>query len=161
MPALVLIGAQWGDEGKGKITDFIAQKADVVCRYQGGNNAGHTVVVDDKTYKLHLIPSGILYPGKTCIIGGGVVLDPQVLFEELEYVKKNGLDISGLKISDNAHVIMPYHKRLDEIQEDSRGLHKIGTTKKGIGPCYTDKISRLGIRIVDLLDEKEFKEMIG
>ena len=160
MPALVLIGAQWGDEGKGKITDFIARKADVVCRYQGGNNAGHTVVVDNKTYKLHLIPSGILYPGKTCIIGGGVVLDPQVLFEELEYVKKNGLDISGLKISDSAHVIMPYHKRLDEIQEDSRGLHKIGTTKKGIGPCYTDKISRLGIRVVDLLDEKGFKEIL-
>jgi len=161
MSAVVLIGTQWGDEGKGKITDFLAEKADVICRYQGGNNAGHTVVVDGKTYKLHLIPSGILYPGKSCIIGNGVVLDPLILFKELEYLQQNNIDSSALKISTNVHLIMPYHKLLDELQEERRGASKLGTTKRGIGPCYMDKISRLGIRLIDIMDADEFKEILG
>ncbi|MBS3971119.1 MAG: adenylosuccinate synthase, partial [Clostridia bacterium] len=161
MAAVVLVGAQWGDEGKGKITDFLAEKADVICRYQGGNNAGHTVVVDDKTYKLHLIPSGILYPGKSCVIGNGVVLDPLVLFKELEQLQQNNIESSALKISTNTHIIMPYHKLLDELQEEKRGEFKIGTTKRGIGPCYMDKVSRLGIRLIDLMDADEFKEILG
>ncbi|MEW6623463.1 MAG: adenylosuccinate synthase [Bacillota bacterium] len=159
MSAVVLLGAQWGDEGKGKITDFLAERAEVVCRYQGGNNAGHTVVIKNKTYKLHLIPSGIFYPGKLCIIGNGVVIDPEVLFKELDYIKENNLDASGLRISGSAHVIMPYHKCLDEIQEEL-GSFKIGTTKRGIGPCYMDKIFRWGIRVSDLLDPAIFKEVL-
>ncbi|KUO52934.1 MAG: adenylosuccinate synthetase [Desulfitibacter sp. BRH_c19] len=161
MSAVVLVGAQWGDEGKGKITDFLAEKADVICRYQGGNNAGHTVVVGNKTYKLHLIPSGILYPGKTCIIGSGVVLDPAILFKELEYLTENHIDSNSLKISTNAHLIMPYHRLLDELQEEKRGDFKIGTTKRGIGPCYMDKISRLGIRVIDVMDSEDFKGILG
>jgi len=121
LPAVVLIGAQWGDEGKGKITDYLAEKAEYVVRYQGGNNAGHTVKVDDQEFKLHLIPSGILYPGKTCIIGNGVVVDPAVLLEELSYLAARNIDTSGLRISANAHLIMPYHKRLDAVEEDRRG----------------------------------------
>jgi len=160
MSAVVLIGTQWGDEGKGKITDFLAEKADVICRYQGGNNAGHTVVVDGKTYKLHLIPSGILYPGKSCIIGNGVVLDPLILFKELEYLQQNNIDSSALKISTNVHLIMPYHRLLDELQEERRGAFKLGTTKRGIGPCYMDKISRLGIRLIDIMDADEFKGIL-
>ena len=160
MSAVVLIGTQWGDEGKGKITDFLAKKADVICRYQGGNNAGHTVVVDGKTYKLHLIPSGILYPGKSCIIGNGVVLDPLILFKELEYLQANNIESSALKISTNLHLIMPYHRLLDELQEEKRGAFKLGTTKRGIGPCYMDKISRLGIRLIDIMDADEFKEIL-
>lgn len=157
MSTVVLIGTQWGDEGKGKITDYLAQKADIVVRYQGGNNAGHTVKVDDQEFKLHLIPSGILYPGKLCVIGNGVVVDPAVLVKELDYLANRGVDTSGLRISANAHVIMPYHKKLDAVEEDRRGEHKIGTTKRGIGPAYMDKAARIGIRMVDLLDEKEFK----
>ena len=161
MSAVVLVGAQWGDEGKGKITDFLAEKADVICRYQGGNNAGHTVVVEGKTYKLHLIPSGILYPGKSCVVGNGVVLDPLILFKELEYLQENNIDSSALKISTNVHLIMPYHRLLDELQEEKRGAFKLGTTKRGIGPCYMDKISRLGIRLIDIMDADEFKEILG
>ena len=161
MPAVVLIGAQWGDEGKGKITDYLAEKAEYVVRYQGGNNAGHTVKVDDQEFKLHLIPSGILYPGKTCIIGNGVVVDPAVLLEELSYLAARNIDTSGLRISANAHLIMPYHKRLDAVEEDRRGEHKIGTTKRGIGPAYMDKASRSGIRMVSLLDGAEFKEKLA
>ncbi|GAW93719.1 adenylosuccinate synthase [Calderihabitans maritimus] len=160
MPALVLIGAQWGDEGKGKITDFLARQADVVVRYQGGNNAGHTVVVGDQEFKLHLIPSGILYEDKTCVIGNGVVIDPSVLVKELDYLESQGISTDNLRISRNAHLIMPYHKRLDEIEEQRRGAYKIGTTKRGIGPAYMDKAARSGIRVVDLLDKHEFKKKL-
>ncbi|PKM88066.1 MAG: adenylosuccinate synthase [Firmicutes bacterium HGW-Firmicutes-12] len=160
MPAVVLIGSQWGDEGKGKITDYLAEKADVVVRYQGGNNAGHTVVVDNQEFKLHLIPSGILYPGSTCIIGNGVVIDPQVLVEELEYLEKRGICTDSLKLSLRAHLIMPYHIRLDELEEERKGVNKIGTTRRGIGPAYMDKAARIGIRLVDLLDEEEFAERL-
>ena len=156
MSAVVLVGAQWGDEGKGKVTDFLAEKADMVVRYMGGNNAGHTVVVGDKTYKLHLIPSGILYPGTKCVIGNGVVIDPKVLIRELEYLKGEGIDTSNLKISERAHLIMPYHIAQDAMEEQLKGANKIGTTKSGIGPAYADKASRIGIRIIDLLDKEEF-----
>jgi adenylosuccinate synthase len=154
--AVVLIGAQWGDEGKGKITDFLAEKANIVVRYQGGNNAGHTVVVGQQEYKLHLIPSGILYPGTTCVIGNSVVVDLEVLFKEIDHLKERGISSDNLRISDRAHIIMPYHRRLDEVQEERKGSQKIGTTKRGIGPAYVDKFARVGIRIVDLLDEDTF-----
>lgn len=160
MPAVVLIGAQWGDEGKGKITDFLAEKADMVIRYQGGNNAGHTVVVGDQEFKLHLIPSGILYPGTTCVIGNGVVVDPEVLVKELAYLESRGISTENLKISLRAHLIMPYHIRLDELEEERKGANKIGTTRRGIGPAYMDKAARVGIRLVDLLDEEEFAERL-
>ncbi len=156
MAAVVLIGAQWGDEGKGKITDFLAEKADMVVRYQGGNNAGHTVVVNGQEFKLHLIPSGILYADKTCVVGNGVVIDPQVLLEELNYLRVRGVKIGKLLISSNAQVIMPYHRLLDGLEEEARRENKIGTTKRGIGPAYMDKTARTGIRVIDLLDEAEF-----
>ncbi|MHB1653227.1 MAG: adenylosuccinate synthase [Desulfitobacteriaceae bacterium] len=156
MAAVVLIGAQWGDEGKGKVTDFLAEKADMVVRYQGGNNAGHTVVADGEEFKLHLIPSGILYADKTCIIGNGVVVDPAVLLEELSYLTERGVKMGKLLVSGNAQVIMPYHRLLDTLEEEARGENKIGTTKRGIGPCYMDKTARIGIRISDLLDPEEF-----
>lgn len=156
MSAIVVIGTQWGDEGKGKIVDFLAEKADVVVRYQGGNNAGHTVVVNGTEFKLHLLPSGILYSGKTCVVGNGVVVDPAVMIKEIKDMEAKGIDTSGLKVSNRAHVIMPYHRLLDEVEEDYRGEHKIGTTKRGIGPCYMDKNARSGIRMVDLMDEEEF-----
>lgn len=157
MSAVVLIGAQWGDEGKGKITDFLAEKADVVVRYQGGSNAGHTVVVDDEEYKLHLVPSGILYPGTICVVGNSVVVDPEVLLKEIKDLNQRGISTDNLRISDRAQVIMPYHRRLDEVQEETKGTNKIGTTKRGIGPCYTDKASRVGIRISDLLEKEVFE----
>ena len=160
MAAVVVIGTQWGDEGKGKIVDFLAEKADLVVRYQGGSNAGHTVVVKGDEFKLHLIPSGILYKGKTCIVGNGVVIDPGVMIEELEGLKRKGIDVSALKVSNRAHVIMPYHRLLDELEEESKADKKIGTTKRGIGPCYMDKNARTGIRMVDLLDEEEFSEKL-
>lgn len=156
MPSVVLIGAQWGDEGKGKVTDFLAEKAEIVVRYQGGNNAGHTVVVGEEEFKLHLIPSGILYPDKTCVIGNGVVIDPAVLLQELKYLAERGVKTDNLRISPRAHVIMPYHKKLDELIEESKGANKIGTTKRGIGPAYMDKAARVGIRIVDLMDKEDF-----
>lgn len=156
MSAVVVIGTQWGDEGKGKIVDFLAEKADVVVRYQGGNNAGHTVIVNGNEFKLHLLPSGILYKGKTCVVGNGVVIDPAVMLKELKGMQDKGIDTSGLKLSNRAHVIMPYHRLLDEVEEEFRGEHKIGTTKRGIGPCYGDKNARNGIRVVDLMDEEEF-----
>ncbi len=160
MPSVVLIGAQWGDEGKGKVTDFLAEKAELVVRYQGGNNAGHTVVVGDEEFKLHLIPSGILYPEKTCIIGNGVVIDPAVLIQELNYLAGRGVSTDSLRISPRAHVIMPYHKKLDEVIEESKGVNKIGTTRRGIGPAYMDKAARMGIRIVDLMDKDDFAEIL-
>ncbi|MDD4599691.1 MAG: adenylosuccinate synthase, partial [Negativicutes bacterium] len=160
MPAVVVIGTQWGDEGKGKIVDYLAEKADVIVRYQGGNNAGHTVVTEGVEFKLHLLPSGILYKGKVCVIGNGVVVDPAVLIKELKGMKEKGIDTSALKISNRAHIIMPYHRLLDELEEDYRGSRKIGTTKRGIGPCYMDKNARMGIRVVDLMDEAEFAEKL-
>ncbi|AET70969.1 adenylosuccinate synthase [Desulfosporosinus orientis DSM 765] len=160
MAAVVLIGSQWGDEGKGKITDFLAEKANVVVRYQGGNNAGHTVVANGEEFKLHLIPSGILYADKTCVIGNGVVIDPKVLLDELDYLNQKGIKIGKLVISSNAHIIMPYHRVLDGLEEEARGDHKIGTTKRGIGPAYMDKASRIGIRIIDLMDNDEFAEKL-
>jgi adenylosuccinate synthase len=160
MPGIVIVGAQWGDEGKGKITDLLAERADAVVRFQGGNNAGHTIVRDGETFKLHLMPSGILYPGKLCIIGNGVVIDPKVLTEELDELRKRGVDTSALRISANAHMIMPYHLMLDDAGEAQLGKLKIGTTRRGIGPCYADKAARLGIRVQDLLDEKILKQKI-
>src|SRR5438552_2389247 len=139
MSAIVVMGTQWGDEGKGKIVDHLAERADVVVRYQGGNNAGHTVVTGGQEFKLHLLPSGILYPGKTCVVGNGVVIDPAILIQELERMAERGIDTSGLKISNRAHIIMPYHRFLDEVEERTRGEGKLGTTMRGIGPCYIDK----------------------
>lgn len=160
MPTVVIVGAQWGDEGKGKITDFLAGTAHMVVRYQGGPNAGHTVVAGGKKYKLHLIPSGILH-GKQCVIGNGVVVDPGSLIDEIEYLAELGHDVEGvLHISDAAHVIMPYHLRLDEVQEDQRGPLRIGTTRRGIGPAYADKAARSGIRVIDLLDENVFRRRL-
>ena len=161
MTTAVLIGTQWGDEGKGKITDFLAEKADLVVRYQGGNNAGHTVVVGENSFKLHLIPSGILYPDKICVIGNGVVIDPKVLKEELFYLKERGVYANNLRISLRAHIILPYHKKLDELEEEDKGDNKIGTTKRGIGPAYRDKASRTGIRVSDLLDKQLFAEKLA
>ncbi|HEY8875862.1 MAG TPA: adenylosuccinate synthase [Desulfosporosinus sp.] len=160
MAAVILIGSQWGDEGKGKITDFLAEKANMVVRCQGGNNAGHTVVVKGEEFKFNLIPSGILYSDKTCVIGNGVVIDPKVLLKELGYLAKRGIKTGQLLISSNAHVIMPYHCVLDGLEEEARGDQKIGTTKRGIGPCYMDKASRIGIRIIDLLDKDEFADKL-
>ncbi|MGA2470416.1 MAG: adenylosuccinate synthase [Solirubrobacteraceae bacterium] len=160
MPGIVIVGAQWGDEGKGKITDLLAERADAVVRFQGGNNAGHTIVRDGQEWKLHLIPSGILYPDKRCIIGNGVVVDPKVLIGELQSLRAKGIDVSGLKISANAHLIMPYHLLLDHAGEQRLGKLQIGTTKRGIGPCYEDKAARLGIRVQDMLDEKILKKKI-
>jgi adenylosuccinate synthase len=161
MPGVVIVGAQWGDEGKGRITDLLAQQADAVVRFQGGNNAGHTIVRDGVEWKFHLIPSGILYAGKRCIVGNGVVIDPKVLIEEIHELMRRRIDTSGLKISANAHVIMPYHRMLDTAGEARLGKLEIGTTKRGIGPAYADKASRLGIRIQDLLDEKILKKKIA
>jgi len=160
MPGIVIVGAQWGDEGKGKVTDLLAERADVVIRFQGGNNAGHTIVRDGEEWKFHLIPSGILYPGKICAIGNGVVIDPRVLTEELDGLRHRGVDVSGLRISANAHLIMPYHLLLDSAGEARLGRLQIGTTRRGIGPCYADKAARLGIRVQDLLDEKILKKKI-
>ena len=160
MPGIVIVGAQWGDEGKGKITDLLAERANAVVRFQGGNNAGHTIVRNGTTYKLHLMPSGILHPGKLCVIGNGVVVDPKVLTDELDELRRRGIDTRGLRISANAHLIMPYHMMLDHAGEAKLGKLEIGTTRRGIGPCYADKAARLGIRIQDLLDEKILKKKI-
>src|ERR1700760_3346661 len=160
MPGIVIVGAQWGDEGKGKVTDMLAERADVVVRFQGGNNAGHTIVRGDETYKLHLMPSGILHPGTLCVIGNGVVIDPRVLTDELDELRRRGIDTRNLRISANAHLIMPYHIMLDDAGEARLGKLQIGTTRRGIGPCYADKAARLGIRVQDLLDEKILKKKI-
>jgi adenylosuccinate synthase len=160
MPGLVIVGAQWGDEGKGKVVDLLAEQADAVIRFQGGNNAGHTIVRGGETYKFHLIPSGILYPGKQCVIGNGVVVDPRVLMDEIEGLRRRGVDLSGLRVSANAHLIMPYHLLLDHAGEAKLGKREIGTTKRGIGPAYADKAARLGIRVQDVLDEKILKQKI-
>ena len=161
MPAVVVIGTQWGDEGKGKIVDHLAEQADVVVRYSGGSNAGHTVVVNDKSYKLQLLPSGILYKGKTCVVGNGVVVAPESIIKEIRGMQERGIDVSGLRISDRAHVVMPYHKKLDALQEEALGDAKIGTTKNGIGPCYMDKAARVGIRMTDLMDAEVFEKKLA
>jgi adenylosuccinate synthase len=160
MPGIVVVGAQWGDEGKGKVTDMLAERAEAVVRFQGGNNAGHTIVRGGEVFKLHLMPSGILYPGKLCVIGNGVVVDPKVLTDELDELRHRNVDTRGLRISANAHLIMPYHMLLDTAGEAKLGKLAIGTTRRGIGPSYADKAARLGIRMQDLLDEKILKKKI-
>ncbi|MDX6604833.1 MAG: adenylosuccinate synthase [Solirubrobacterales bacterium] len=160
MPGVVIVGAQWGDEGKGKITDLLAERASVIVRFQGGNNAGHTIVREGKEFKFHLIPSGILHSDKACVIGNGVVLDPRVLLGEIDGLKRAGISVGNLRISANAHLIMPYHVLLDTAGETKLGKLSIGTTRRGIGPCYADKALRLGIRVQDLLDEKILRTKI-
>ncbi|MFI6849068.1 adenylosuccinate synthase [Kitasatospora sp. NBC_00085] len=160
MPALVLVGAQWGDEGKGKATDLLGGSVDYVVRYQGGNNAGHTVVIGDQKYALHLLPSGILSPNVTPVIGNGVVIDPGVLLSELGGLNERGIDTSKLLISGNAHLITPYHRTLDKVTERFLGKRRIGTTGRGIGPTYADKINRVGIRVQDLFDESILQQKI-
>jgi adenylosuccinate synthase len=160
MPGLVIVGAQWGDEGKGKVTDLLAERADAIVRFQGGNNAGHTIVRDGEEFKFHLIPSGILHQDQICMIGNGVVLDPRILLGEIDGLRRREIDVGKLRISANAHLIMPYHVLLDTAGEVKLGKLSIGTTRRGIGPCYADKALRLGIRVQDLLDEKILRKKI-
>ncbi|MGB0564093.1 MAG: adenylosuccinate synthetase, partial [Spirulinaceae cyanobacterium] len=160
MANVIVIGAQWGDEGKGKITDLLSRSADVVVRYQGGVNAGHTVVVKDQTFKLHLIPSGVLSPQTQCIIGSGTVIDPKVLLEEIDQLAELGISTQNLYISQTAHITMPYHRLIDQASEERRGDQKIGTTKRGIGPTYADKSERTGIRVIDLVEPEGLAERI-
>jgi adenylosuccinate synthase len=160
MPGLVIVGAQWGDEGKGKVVDLLADGTDVIVRFQGGNNAGHTIVREGEKFKFHLIPSGILHADKVCVIGNGVVVDPSILLGEIDGLRRRGIDVGNLKISANAHLIMPYHVLLDTAGEVKLGKLSIGTTRRGIGPCYADKALRLGIRVQDLLDEKILRTKI-
>ena len=160
MPAVVLLGAQWGDEGKGKATDLLGDRVDYVVRYQGGNNAGHTVVIGDQKYALHLLPSGILSPNVIPVIGNGVVIDPAVLLTEIKGLNERGINTSKLKISTNAHLITPYHRTIDKVSERFLGKSKIGTTGRGIGPAYADKINRIGIRVQDLFDQSILKQKI-
>ena len=160
MPAIVLVGAQWGDEGKGKATDLLGDRVDYVVKFNGGNNAGHTVVVDGEKYALHLLPSGILSPGVVPVIANGVVIDPEVLFHEIDGLEARGVDTSRLLVSSNAHVITGYNRTLDKVTERFLGKRKIGTTGRGIGPAYADKINRVGIRVQDLFDEKILRQKI-
>ncbi|MFD1851015.1 adenylosuccinate synthase [Oceanobacillus bengalensis] len=160
MSSVVVVGTQWGDEGKGKITDFLSQNAEVVARYQGGNNAGHTIKFDDVTYKLHLIPSGIFFEDKICVLGNGMVIDPKAFVQEISYLHERNIRADNLRISNRAHVILPYHLQLDMLQEEEKGRNKIGTTKKGIGPAYMDKAARVGIRVADLMDKSAFREKL-
>lgn len=160
MSVKVVIGAQWGDEGKGKVTDKLAETADYIVRFSGGNNAGHTVIVKDEKFELHLVPAGILYPEKKSILGNGVVIDPIALITEIKKLKKRGITFDNFYISHQAHLVMPYHKKFDGLEEKNKGDKKIGTTKKGIGPAYTDKAARRGIRVCDLMDESVFKEKL-
>ena len=160
MSAVVVMGTQWGDEGKGKIVDYLAEQSDLVVRFQGGSNAGHTVTVEGKEFKLRLLPSGILYDGKKCVIANGVVINPKVLLQEMDGMEAQGVSVNGIRISNRAHVILPYHCIMDGLLEEALGDKKIGTTKNGIGPCYMDKDNRIGIRIVDLMDEEVFSEKL-
>lgn len=162
MTVSVIVGSQWGDEGKGKITDILAERVNLVVRYQGGNNAGHTVVVGDKTFKLHLIPSGVLYESCVCVIANGVVVDPEVFFQEIDTLKKQGINVTPdrLKVSSIAHIILPFHKQLDNAQEAKRHEEKIGTTGKGIGPTYTDKVARSGVRVMDLFSKENLAKKL-
>ena len=161
MSTVVITGTQWGDEGKGKIVDYLAQQADTVVRFQGGSNAGHTVAVNGEEYKLRLLPSGILYKGTHCVIGNGVVVDPQCMLEEMDAMIAKGIDVSGIRLSNRAHVVLPYHKIIDGIGDEGRGENKIGTTKRGIGPCYIDRDDRIGIRVCDLIDKEEFAKKLA
>ena len=161
MASAVLVGTQWGDEGKGKICDMIAPQFDCVVRYQGGNNAGHTIVVGEKKYGLHQVPSGIMYPDCISVIGNGCVVNPKVLLEEIDMFERDGISTANLKVSGNAHVIMPYHMVLDGAYEELLGAHNIGTTKRGIGPCYQDKMARVGLRMQDLMDEGVFRDKLA
>ncbi len=160
MPATVVVGTQWGDEGKGKLTDLLSKEMSMVVRYQGGHNAGHTIVVGDESFSLQLIPSGVLYDGLTPVIGNGVVVDPAVLLAEVDTLEARGVDCSRLRVSGNAHLIMPYHQELDRVTERRLGKNKLGTTKAGIGPAYADKAARVGLRVQDLLDPKIFREKL-
>jgi adenylosuccinate synthase len=160
MPATIVIGTQWGDEGKGKISDFCAQQAEVIARFNGGSNAGHTVLVGEELFRFHLIPSGILQREKLNIVGNGVVVDPTVLLEEMEELRRRGYSVDNLRISERAHVVMPYHKVLDGLEEGLKGSLKAGTTMRGIGPCYEDKAARLGLRMGDLVDEAVLREKL-
>ncbi|PDO10341.1 MAG: adenylosuccinate synthase [Candidatus Reconcilbacillus cellulovorans] len=160
MSTVVVVGAQWGDEGKGKVTDFLAERADVVARYQGGDNAGHTISIGGRQYKLHLIPSGIFYSDKLCVIGNGMVINPKSLVREIDYLHANGFSTDNLRVSDRAHLIMPYHLLLDGLEEDRKGANRIGTTRKGIGPAYMDKAARSGIRVADLMDAAVFEKRL-
>ncbi len=161
MPATIIVGAQWGDEGKGRFTDLFAKEMHLVVRYQGGHNAGHTLVVDGETFKLQLIPSGVLYPHITPVIANGVVVDPAVLLEEIDMLEGRGIDCSRLKVSGNAHLILPYHQLMDRVTERHLGKNALGTTRRGIGPAYADKASRVGLRVQDLYDEKIFREKLA
>lgn len=161
MSSVVVVGTQWGDEGKGKITDFLSQNAEVVTRYQGGDNAGHTIVFDGVRYSLHLVPSGIFFEDKLCVLGNGMVINPKSFVKEVAYLKEHDVSLDNLRISNRAHVILPYHIKLDELQEEEKGIYKIGTTKKGIGPAYMDKAARSGIRIADLLDKDTFYKKLS
>lgn len=160
MSSSIIVGLQWGDEGKGKITDLLAEKSDYIIRYQGGNNAGHSLCVDNESFVLHLIPSGVIHPGKKCLIGPGVVVDPKALLEELQMLEDRHIDTSGVYLANRAHVTLPYHRLLDGYKEELRGNRSIGTTRKGIGPTYEDQTARIGIRFIDLLDEKVFYEKL-
>jgi adenylosuccinate synthase len=160
VPGTVIVGTQWGDEGKGKFTDFLAKEAALCVRYQGGHNAGHTIVVDGDVFKLQLVPSGVLYPWVVPVIGNGVVVDPAVLIEELDMLEAKGIDSRRIRLSGNAHLIMPYHQELDRMTERFLGKNKLGTTKRGIGPAYADKAARVGLRVQDLLDPKIFREKL-
>jgi adenylosuccinate synthase len=160
VPATVVVGTQWGDEGKGKLTDLLAREMQLVVRYQGGHNAGHTIVVDGETFALQLVPSGVLYDHITPVIGNGVVVDPAVLMEEVDTLAQKGIDCSRLKVSGNAHLIMPYHHELDRVTERYLGKNRLGTTKRGIGPAYADKAARVGLRVQDLLDPKIFRQKL-
>ena len=160
MPGAVMVGTQWGDEGKGKFTDYLAKEASMVVRYQGGHNAGHTLVVDGEVFKLQLVPSGVLYPWVTPVIGNGVVVDPAVLIDEIDMLEAKGIDTRRMRLSGNAHLIMPYHQELDRVTERYLGKNKLGTTKRGIGPTYADKALRVGLRVQDLLDPKIFREKL-
>ena len=160
MPATVVLGTQWGDEGKGKAVDYLADRMDFVVRYQGGNNAGHTIIAEGRLLKLHLVPSGILYPHITSVIADGVVVDPGVLLAEMDELTEAGIDVSKLRISGNAHLIMPYHLELEKVTQRFLGRNALGTTKRGIGPAYADRAARVGIRVQDLFDEKILREKL-
>ena len=160
MPGTVVVGTQWGDEGKGKLTDLLAKEMQMVVRYQGGHNAGHTIVVDDETFALQLIPSGVLYGQITPVIGNGVVVHPGVLLSEMDKLEAKGIDCSRLRVSGNAHLIMPYHEEIDALTERRLGKNKLGTTESGIGPTYADKANRIGLRVQDLLDLKILREKL-
>ena len=161
MPATVIVGTQWGDEGKGRFTDLVASEVSMVVRYQGGHNAGHRLVVDGESFAFQLVPSGVLYPHVTPVIGNGVVVDPRVLITEMDMLESRGVSTSGLRLSGNAHLILPYHQELDALHERHLGKNKLGTTKRGIGPAYADRAMRVGIRVQDLLDEKIFRQKLG